>query len=460
MSTRASASEPAGGDLRGVAARVVAWNILRRVNRDAAWTGPAVDAALRDSGLDARDRAFAANLAFQTLRWRGTVDWALGQVVRRQLDDVEPDLLDVLRLGAWQLLYGQVPDRAAVSTAAEVGRAVLPARTVGFINGVLRGLARRKGSLPWPDSDTVAGRALRLGYPTWIVAAADERFGADADRELEAGNRPPDLTVRLHAPDPRIRADLTEAGATVTDGQLASEALRVNGIAPGALTAAFGDRLVIQDESSMVVGRTVAAVADPGAVVLDVCAAPGGKSTHLAELGLRVTAADRHPGRLRRVAELADRLGLSLATVVADGTRPPWGPGVFDGVLLDAPCSGLGVVRRRPERRWRRDAGDIAALAALQSRLLSASAACVAPGGALVYSVCTWTRQETVDVVERFLAQTPAFAMEAVPGMLRSAAPGPGLQLSSAAHGSDGMFIAVLRRGPDPAVASVELVGD
>ena len=451
MSARAgaSASEPADGDLRGVAARVVAWKILRRVNRDAAWTGPAVDAALRDSGLDARDRAFAANLAFSTLRWRGTVDWALRQVVRRPLEEVEPGLLDVLRLGAWQLLYGQVPDRAAVSTAADVGRAVLPARTVGFINGVLRGLARRRASLPWPDAESTAGRALRLGYPEWVVVAATERFGADADRELEAGNRPPELTVRVSRPDPELRAELTAAGATVADGRLATEALRLDGISPGAVTAGFGDRLVIQDEASMVVGRTVAAVLDRGVAVLDACAAPGGKSTHLAELGLAVTAADRHPGRLRQAAELADRLSLPLAVVVADGTRPPWRPGTFPGVLLDAPCSGLGVVRRRPELRWRRTAADIAELAALQDRLLAASAGCVAPGGALVYSVCTWTRQETVDVIERFLERTPAFVLEAVPGDLAGATPGPGLQLGSAAHGSDGMFIAVLRRGTD-----------
>ncbi|HSK90268.1 MAG TPA: transcription antitermination factor NusB, partial [Euzebyales bacterium] len=277
----------------GVASRVVAWKVLRRVHRDGAWTGPAVDRALRDSGLGARDRGFAANLAFQTLRWQGTLDWALSQVVSRPLGGVEPDLLDVLRLGAWQLLYGQVPDRAAVSTAVDVGRRVLPARTAGFINGVLRALARRRDALPWPPQDTVRGQALWLGYPEWVVAAAHERFGPGAPAELAAGNQPAGLTVR--AADPAsARAELSAAGATVTDGVLDPDALRVEGMTPGPLTAEFGDRLVIQDEASMVVGRTVAAAVGGGtavgggARVLDVCAAPGGKSTHLAALGLHV----------------------------------------------------------------------------------------------------------------------------------------------------------------------------
>jgi 16S rRNA (cytosine967-C5)-methyltransferase len=429
----------------GVASRLVAWRVLQRVHRDGAWAGPAVDRALRDSDLTARDRAFAANLAFQTLRWQGTLDWALGQVVRRQLDKVERDVLDVLRLGAWQLLYGQVPDRAAVATAAEIARAVLPARAVGFVNGVLRALARGRSALPWPPSDTVAGQALRLGYPTWIVEAAYERFGAGAQAELEAGNRPAALTVRARDVE-HARAALTARGAAVAGGRLAPEALVLDGLTPAEVTAEFGTEVTIQDEASMVVGRTVATVVERGGRTLDVCAAPGGKSTHLAELGLQVTAADRHHGRLKLVVEQADRLSLALTAAAADGTRQAWRPAAFGGVLVDAPCSGLGVVRRRPELRWRRSANDITALAELQGRLLDTSARCVAPGGALIYSVCTWTTQETVDVVEQFLSRTPAFTAQDVPGNLGSAAPGQGLQLGSAAHGSDGMFIAVLRR--------------
>lgn len=431
----------------GVASRVVAWNILRRVHRDGAWVGPAVDAALSDSGLDGRDRAFASNLAFQTLRWQGTLDWALQQVVRRPLTAVEPGLLDLLRMGAWQLLHGNVPDRAVVSTMVDVARSVLHTGTAGFTNGVLRNLARRRESLPWPPPDSVAGIALRTGYPPWVVEAAVARFGSVARAELDAGNEPPQLTIRAMRPG-SLRDRLTAEGARVTGGGLAPEALQVEGMAPAVVLERFGGDAVIQDETSMLVARALAdAVGTGGARVLDVCAAPGGKSTHLAALGLRVVAADRHAGRLGLVTALAGRLAVPLTAVVADGARPPWRPAAFDGVLVDAPCSGLGVVRRRPELRWRREPGDVAALADLQRRLLAEAAEAVRDGGALVYSVCTWTRAETVEVVEDFLARHGGFALE--PPGIEAAAPepdGPGLQLMTSVHGIDGMYIAVLRR--------------
>jgi 16S rRNA (cytosine967-C5)-methyltransferase len=427
-------------------ARIAAWRIIRRVTRDGAWTGPVVDDVLGGSGLDARDRALASNLAFQTLRWRGTLDWALGHVVSRPLDEVEPGLLDVLRLGAWQLLHGRMPDRAAVSATVEVAAAQLGRRTVGFANGVLRGLARRRDALLWPPADTVDGRALRLGYPPWIVAAADDRFGAGADAELDAGNVPAGLVVRG---DAGVRDALADAGAQVTPGTLAAGALHVEGLTPGALL----DRVpgaVIQDEASMVVGDVVAAALRGDGPVLDACAAPGGKTTHLATTGRTVVAADRSADRLALVGQLAGRLGTPLPLVVADGARPPWRPAAFAGVLVDAPCTGLGVVRRRPELRWRRDADDVAALAELQRRILAGTAGAVAPGGALVYSVCTWTRAETVDVVAGFLAHDDRFEPEApavdVAAADASADDGTGLQLRTAVHGCDGMYVAVLRR--------------
>ena len=440
------------GTAAGFASRRVAWQIIRRVTRDGAWTGPAVDRALTNSTLDRRDRAFATNLAFQTLRWQGTLDWALRFVVRRPLEDVEPDLLDVLRMGAWELLYGQTPDRAAVSTAVELARAVQGARAVGFVNGVLRGLARRRAALPWPSEDSVEGRALALGYPEWIVAEADTRFADQATRELEAGNQPAALTVRAVDPD-TTRARLAKEGIAADAGDLAPEALHVTGVAPAQLIARHGDLLVIQDASSMVVAHTVAQALAGGARVLDACAAPGGKSTHLAQLGLRVVAADRNAVRLGLVGELATRLSVQVDTAVADATAPPWRPQSFDGVLVDAPCTGLGV-RRHPEVRWRRSAADVTTLAALQQSLLRATVDAVAPGGTLVYSVCTWTTAETVDVVEQFLRRHPEFSLESVDHRLDSAARGPGLQLSTGQHGSDGMYIAVLRRAPDGGVAS------
>lgn len=427
-------------------ARAVAWHIIRAVHRDGQWTGPAVDRALRSSDLDGRDRAFASNLAFQTLRWQGTLDWALSQVVRRPLSAVEPGLHDLLRIGAWQLLYGRMPDRAAVSATVEVARAVLGVRTVGFCNGVLRALARRRERLPWPDTDSVSGLALRTGYPNWVVEAAIERFGPDATAQLEAGNQPAGLTVRGDDVA-TLRARLEAAGAAVRAGRLSPDALHVDGITPGDLVDRFPDA-VIQDEASMVVGHTVAAAVPAGTKVLDVCAAPGGKATHLAALGFATIAADRSPVRLTTVARLAARLGLPLGFVVADGTRSPWRPDAFGAVLIDAPCSGLGVVRRRPELRWRRRSADVTSLSALQGELLAVAAPCVEPAGALIYSVCTWTRAETVDVVSAFVARHPGFSLATVapPADAAGGSGGTDVQLTPAAHGCDGMYIAVLRR--------------
>ena len=439
MSVRRPA-RPAADDARAVALRIV-----RSVHADGTWTGPAVDRALRRSRLDARDRAFASNLAFQTLRWEGTLDWALGHVVDRPLDDVEDGLRDLLRIGAWQLLYGRMPDRAAVSATVEVARNALGARTVGFANGVLRALARRRDALAWPAPDTVEGRALRSGHPRWIVEAADRRFGADADRQLDAGNTPAGLTVR--AADPTaVRAALAAIGAGVVPGELTPGALHVEGVTPAAVLEAAPDA-VIQDEASMVVARALDAALPTAARVLDVCAAPGGKATHLAQLGHPVVAADRSEVRLGLVGELADRLGHALPLVVADGTRPPWRHTAVDGVLLDAPCSGLGVVRRRPELRWRRDTADVPALVALQRALLDAAADAVVPGGVVTYSVCTWTADETVGVVDAFLATHEGFTVEPVAvASDRGDGARPGLQLTPADHGCDGMYIAVLRR--------------
>jgi 16S rRNA (cytosine967-C5)-methyltransferase len=436
----------------GLASRRTAWQILQRVHEQQAWSGPVVDAALRRSQLRGRDRSFAANLAYQTLRWEGTLDWALTTVLTRPIAEVEGGVLSVLRLGAWQILYGAMPDRAAVATAVDVARAEVGDRATGFVNGVLRQLSRTKDRLPWPDERSDSGLGLATGYAPWIVAAARARFGDQARALLDAGNEPPGVTLRAVGDPETLRAELSAAGLEPSAGRLAPEAVRVGSIDPGSLDAVTQGRAVVQDEASMVVARTAAAGAGAGPWrALDVAAAPGGKSTHLAQLGGWVAAADLLPGRARMVAENAARIGLDgrVHAVVADGTRPPWRPEAFDVVLLDAPCTGLGIVRRRPEVRWRRVAADIERLARLQTQLLEASAALVRPGGALTYSVCTWTAEETVGVVEGFLAMNgDRFTAEPpdVPGAPVLGDDATGVQLAPHSHATDGMYIARFRR--------------
>ena len=437
----------------GLASRSTAWQVLRRVHADEAWSGPVVDAALRRSGLDVRDRSFAANLAYETLRWEGTLDWALSTVLSRPLDQVEEPVLDVLRVGAWQVLYGGTPDRAAVDTAVEVARAEIGQRVTGFVNGVLRNLARSASRLPWPSEDSDRGLGLRTGYADWIVAAARQRFGPDARAVLEAGNAAPGLTLRAVGDRAALLEDLVAAGLDPRPGALAPEAVRVGGgVDPGSLSSVAEGRALIQDEASMVVARAAAAGrTDAGWLALDVAAAPGGKSTHLAQLGGRVVAADVNPGRVRQLASTVDRLGLEgrVLPLVADGSRSPLREAGFDVVVLDAPCSGLGVVRRRPELRWRRIAEDIGRLAALQTRLLEAAAARVAEGGTLLYSVCTWTEEETSGVVAGFaLMNGDRFELDAIDvtsAPVRTANDA-GIQLAPHTHDTDGMYLARFRR--------------
>ncbi|HEY8338917.1 MAG TPA: 16S rRNA (cytosine(967)-C(5))-methyltransferase RsmB [Egibacteraceae bacterium] len=447
-----AAAADAGDAPPGLASRRVAYRVLRRVHGGGAWSGPALDRALRGARLDARDRAFAANLAYETLRWEGTLDWALARVVTRRLDDVEDAVRDVLRLGAWQLLFGRVPDRAVVSTSVDLSRAEISPRTAGFVNGVLRALARERERLPWPPPDDDRGLALATGHPEWVVASARQRFGDRARAVLEAGNTPPGVTLRAVADRDALLAELAAAGVAASGGRAAT-AVRAPGVDPGALAAVAEGRAVVQDDASQLVVTALAAAAGglDGAVVYDACAAPGGKATHLAQLGARVVAGDVHPGRVGQLADLAARLDLrgEVLPVVADAAAPPLRAEGVDAVLLDAPCTGLGTVRRRPELRWRRSADDPARLGTLQLGLLEAVAELVRPGGVLVYSVCTWPQEETAEVVTAFLAAHGDRFTADQPdlGGAGTRLPGdPGVQLAPDADEVDGMYVALLRR--------------
>lgn len=452
-SSPSTPTPPSDAPAVGLASRRAAWQAVRRVHEADAWSPPAVSAALRRARLDGRDRAFAANLAYETLRWEGTLDWALSHALKRPLDQVEPPLLDVLRLGAWQLLYGGVPDRAAVATSVDLARAEVGTRTAGFVNGVLRGLARRIPELSWPGGDE--GLALRLGYPAWIVEQARQRFDGRAEAVLEAGNHAPGLTLRAAGKRDALVDELRAAGYDADPGRRAAEAVRVAGADPARLAAVAEGRATPQDEASMLVVRALAdgLLDDAGRLpddltVLDGCAAPGGKTTHLAQLGARVVAADVRAGRAALIAEQAARLGVGkrVHVTAADALEPPWRPAAFAAVLVDAPCTGLGVVRRRPELRWRRSDADPARLGRLQLRLLESAAAMVAPGGRLVYSACTWPNAETVEVANAFLAAYgDRFAVHDLAANLDAApltADDPGVQLTPDAHGVDGMYVA------------------
>jgi 16S rRNA (cytosine967-C5)-methyltransferase len=336
----------------GVAVRRVALDVLVRVDEQGAYANLATNAVLDRSDLPDRDRHFVTELVYGTTRMRRACEHL---VTRHRKGGVTPKVAAALRLGAYQLAFGGVAPHAAVSTT--VAAAPKPAR--GLVNAVLRRIAEDlDAGVDWPDAGT------ELSYPDWIVAELVARLGADDGRRaLEAMNRPATTHVR-------------------DDGY-------VQDLASQEVVAAVGAR--------------------PGERVLDCCAAPGGKATGLASTGATVVAADPSASRIGLVVGNARRLGHALDVVVADATASPYRDAAFHRVLADAPCSGLGVLRRRPDARWRVDADAPARLADLQVRILEESARLVAPGGTLVYSVCTLTEAENDGVVRR--ARLPGLAL-------------------------------------------------
>lgn len=332
------------GDQAGVAVRRRALDALVRIEEDGAYANLVLDPVLSGSGLEDRDRRFVTELVYGTTRMRRACDHL---VQRHRRGGVTARVGAALRLGAYQLAFAGVAPHAAVS--ATVGASPKAAR--GLVNAVLRRVAEDvDAGVHWPDL------ATELSYPDWIVETLGRRLGNEpASQALAAMNRPATTHVRA-------------------DGY-------------------------VQDLASQAVIESVDARS--GQRVLDACAAPGGKATGLAATGARVVAADLSPGRARLVAANASRLGQAVSVVVADAVASPYRRGAFDRVLVDAPCSGLGVLRRRPDARWRIDAAAPARLADLQVRILEDAARLVAPGGMLVYSVCTLTQEENGGVVDR-----------------------------------------------------------
>lgn len=365
---------------------------------------------------DPRDRALAKELASGTLQWRGLVDYHLARFSDRTLGSLRPRLLSALRVGVFQLLFTGVPQYAAVNSVVESLR---HGGERSFANGVLRSVARSAGHLDLPsvDAEPLKYIATRFSHPEWIAKAYLRRFGlSDSLRLASHNNCPPPLVLRvnllratredylrlLRAKGYRAEESLTPAGVRVMDGADVTSL-------PGFRDGLF----VVQDEGAGAISAAVGVQA--GERVWDVCAAPGGKTTHMAEMmgGTgEVLATDIDPARVDMVRETASRLGLrNVTAAVMDATGDgPKEPGtLFDRILLDAPCSGLGVLRRRADLRWNRRESDVEKMAARQSAMLDSVAPRLRPGGTLVYSTCTLTSEENECVWKDFLRKHPEF---------------------------------------------------
>jgi 16S rRNA (cytosine967-C5)-methyltransferase len=371
----------------GVAARRTAVEALGRIETEGAYANLVLPAVLERTSLASRDRAFVTELVYGTTRMRRACDWLVDRFVTRPPDAAARTWL---RIGAYQLAFLDTPPHAAVGATVEAA----PTKLRGFLNAVLRKVATADRN--WPDD------ATRLSYPDWIVA--------------------------------RLRADLGDEPALLALEEMNRSA-----------TVSTRPDGYVQDLASQWVADAVGA--QPGERVLDVAAAPGGKATALASTGAAVIAADLRPGRVGLIAANARRLGLQVPALAADGRRPPFAARTFDRVLLDAPCSGLGTLRRRADARWRIEEGDVDALARLQRDLLEQAISLVRPGGTLTYSVCTMTAAETIEIDRQLAAAHPA--LEAVGEVVAPwEALGRGRLLLPPAAGTDGMYLLALRVGP------------
>lgn len=432
-------------------ARALAHEVLVRVETTDAFADVLLADRLAAGTLETRDRGLATELVYGTLVWQGRLDHHLGQLLHEPLARLDPPVRAALRLGLFQLVFlDRVPAYAAVDASVRLaGR-----RAGGLVNAVLRraGRAGRAGlALPDARIDPIARLAVEWSHPRWLVERWVDELGHDAAAALlEANTRAPAVALRVN---PRrttrdaLRDALAAAGVPTEPGRLAPGALVV-GANAGRLreVGVYRDgHFSFQGEASQRVAELVDA--PPGTRVLDACAAPGGKALAIAErlaAGDAVVAFDRHAIGLARLRSEAARLGVAVHVARADARRPPTAAR-FDAVLLDAPCSGLGTLRRHPELKWRRQPRDIARLAALQQEILAGVAPLVRPGGRLVYAVCTRTHEETVDAVAAFIAAHPRFGVERLAGngvdadgMLRTA---------PHTHGVDGFFAARLRAG-------------
>jgi 16S rRNA (cytosine967-C5)-methyltransferase len=429
-------------------ARHVAAEICADLRRGALLDGSFDRQATR---LDSRDRRFTRELVYGMLRRRGWLDALLDARVRGGLARLDPDVHDLLRLGAYQLLHMRsVPAYAAIAQTVELAKrrhGVGPGR---LTNAVLRRLDR-EGEAPGVElpADPIDALALVESHPRWLVARWVARWGEEeTKRLLQANNTEPPLIARpVHAVREQVEAMLEAAGVTVADAPLVSDSILLASPV-SALTelGAFRQGLFhLQDPGSTLV--TKYAAVPEGAVVADVCAAPGGKSVELTRRASGVFASDLSIARLRRVVENVHRMELSsVFPYVADARRPAIRSA--DVVLIDAPCTGTGTFRRHPDARWRLKTSDLAVMAALQREILRAASRVVPPGGLLVYSTCSLETEENDAQVERFLAEQRDWRLEPpAEGVVPAAVLDAGrLRVLPQRHGTDGAFAARLRR--------------
>jgi 16S rRNA (cytosine967-C5)-methyltransferase len=448
---------------------------LVRVACAGAYANRALDAALQRSDLPTRERALATELIYGTLRHGAALDERLGQFLQKPLTQLPPPVRVALQLGAYQILYTRVPAHSAVDESVALVRRF--GRLRGLVNAVLRKVVQHSAQAASGDggepaavcADGIAELAIRGSHPAWLVEQVVTQLGFDgAAAWVQANNVAAPLALRVRrgrATAAALTAQLSARGLQVQARADLPDCLELRRAGPVTALPGFAEgHFTVQDPAATLVGLWAAP--QPGQRVLDVCAAPGGKAVHMAEQmqgqGV-VVAVDVHPGRSQLVQQAAQRLGCAnvhaavadardvaalqaaLAQATAARGQSPGEAGLADLVVVDAPCSGMGTLRRNPELR-RGDVARVAELAQLQAQILASAAQCVAVGGSLVYAVCTVTAEEGPEQIAAFCAAHPAFVPQPPPASLAAYADGMALRTWTHRHGMDSFFAAKLQR--------------
>ena len=438
-----------------MSARDTALRVLSAGRTASAWADASLKAQLRRDGLTGADAALATRIVYGVLQNRALLDFYLGAYCSQKLSRLQPPLADILRIGAYQILFlDKVPDRAAVNESVELAKKNGRGAASGLVNAVLRKLSLNKAQLPAiPERDETQALSIRYSHPKWLVRRLLALLGREeAEAFLAADNAVAPLTVQvntLRTTAAALTARLADAGVTAAAHPWVPDCLELTGSGDLTELDAFWEGLFfVQDPAAKLV--SLIAAPQKGGRVIDVCAAPGGKSfgaaVAMGDEG-EILACDLHENKLKRIEEGAARLGLkSIQTFAADGTvfRPEWADSA-DTVLVDAPCSGLGIIRKKPDVRYK-SPDDLFTLTVAQAAILENAARYVRPGGVLLYSTCTILPEENGQVVDGFLAGHPDFSREtfALPAPVGEQ-PGE-LTLWPHRHGTDGFYICRLRR--------------